>query len=88
MKKQYCKYLQENTDDLISPNMISFCDGSLGKALKIHKQKEMYNSLEELISQIERRDLVDILNNSEVLYTQKEFIYDLLCISGNSFDRA
>lgn len=78
MKQKYGKYLQENIDGSISQNMISLCDGSLGKALKIYEKREMYNSLEELLNQIETKDLIYILNNAEVLYTQKEFIYDLL----------
>ena len=32
----------------------------------------------KLISKIETKDLIYVLNNSEVLYSQKEFIYDLL----------
>ena len=72
------KYLQENTDGAVSQNMISFCDGSLGKALKIYEQNEMYNELEELINKMETKDLVYILNNAEVLYSKKEYIYDLL----------
>ena len=72
------KYLQENTDGAVTQNMISFCDGSLGKALKIYEQNEMYNELEELINKMETKDLVYILNNAEVLYSKKEYIYDLL----------
>jgi len=71
-------YLQAKVQGEISLNMMSLCDGSIGKALKIQEKNEIYNSLEELINQIETKDLVYILNNADVLYSQKEYIYDLL----------
>lgn len=72
------KYVQSNMTDEITPNMISFCGGSLGKALRIKEEKENYINLEELINQMDKKDLVYILNHAEVLYKSKEIINDLL----------
>jgi len=72
------KYIKENIADDITPNMLLFCDGSIGKALKIKEDKDNYLKIEELINNISANDLVHVLNNAEVLYKTKDMIYDLL----------
>lgn len=62
----------------IEKNMISYASGSIGKLIKIGELKEEYKKVDELIEQIDKKDLVHILNNSEVLYKSKENIFDLL----------
>lgn len=68
---------QKNIKD-INLNMLSFCEGSLGKALKIIEEKENYLKVEELVNMISTNDLVYVLNNAEILYKNKDIIYDLL----------
>lgn len=62
----------------IEKNMISYASGSIGKLIKIDELKEKYKKIDELIEQINKKDIVHILNNSEVLYKSKENIFDLL----------
>lgn len=76
--EEISEYIRKNSTENLSSNIISFCDGSLGKALKIKEEKETYLKLEELINKLEINDLIDVLNNSEILYKSKENIYDLL----------
>lgn len=72
------KYVKEKVTEGITPNMLAFCDGSIGKALKIKENRENYLKIEELINVLSTKDLVYVLNNAEILYKSKDIIYDLL----------
>ena len=76
--EEILNYINENEITNISNSMISFCDGSIGKLLKIKDEQDKYAEVEKIINALDNRDLVYILNNSEVLYTEKESIIDLL----------
>lgn len=72
------RYLAQNNIQNLSSNMISYCNGSIGKILKIKDNIETYEKIEELINNISKNDLIYILNNAETLYKAKEERYDLL----------
>jgi len=72
------KYVKENITEDITPNMLAFCNGSIGKVLKIKDDKDIYMKIEQLVNMISSKDLVFILNNAEILYKSKDIIYDLL----------
>ena len=72
------KYFIQNNQQVINKNIISFSEGSIGKALKINENIEEYTKLEKLIEDINSKNLVYILNNAEVLYKNKDIVYDLL----------
>lgn len=76
--EEFEQYIDQNSDKNISKNMISFYDGSIGKALKIQQNKDEYLKIEELIKNMNKKDLIYVLNNSEVLYNSKDIINDLL----------
>jgi DNA polymerase-3 subunit delta' len=71
-------YLEEHENKQITPSMLQMCSGSIGTALKIMENKDIYIKVEELINNINKKDLIDILNNAEVLYNSKDIIQDLL----------
>ncbi len=62
----------------IEKSIISYAGGSIAKAIKIQNSKEEYQKVEEIIQKINEKDLIHILNNSEVLYKSKDNIFDLL----------
>lgn len=62
----------------IEKSIISYVGGSIAKAIKIQNSKEEYQKVEEIIQKINEKDLIHILNNSEVLYKSKDNIFDLL----------
>lgn len=76
--EEILKYIKDNNIKEITDNMILYSDGSIGKLLRIQSQKEDYIKLENILEQIDKKDLIYILNNSEVLYKSKEYIFDLL----------
>lgn len=76
--EEILKYIEENSIAGITPNMISFCSGSIGKVLNVRENKDNYLKLEELENKLDKEDLIYILNNAEILYKSKETIFELL----------
>lgn len=62
----------------LSKNMLNVCNGSIGKALKLKDECQVYQELDSLIENLTHMDIIDIWNSSEILYKSKDFIYDLL----------
>lgn len=63
--------------DNISKNLLKSFDGSIGKALKLKDNKEKYDSIDEFILNLSKKDLIDIMLDSKIIY-DKENIYDIL----------
>lgn len=73
------KYLEEQYNfKNITPNMLKVFDGSIEKAITINEKKEMYEQVEDIFSQIEKFNILDVLNKLDVLYKNKEDIYNIL----------
>lgn len=73
------KYLQENYNiHEISKNVLSTIGGSIKKAILLKDKEEIYKNIEEIISNLETKNIIDILNNSEIIYKNKEDIFDIL----------
>lgn len=63
--------------DNLSENLLNSFDGSIGKAIKVKDNKEKYDSIDSLISNLENKDIIDIFLEGKVIY-DKENIYDIL----------
>jgi len=63
--------------DNISKNLLKTFDGSIGKAIKLKDNKEKYSEIENLISNLKQKDLIDILLDAKIIY-DKENIFDIL----------
>lgn len=73
------KYLANNLHaEIQSQAMLDAFQGSIGKAIKLIDRQEEYDKVENIINNIEKRDVVDILNMADVLYKSKEEKYELL----------
>jgi len=73
------KYLEENYGLKINSEiMIDAFQGSIGKAISLKEKQEEYQKIEEIIYNLEKRDIVDIINMSEILYKSKDEITDML----------
>lgn len=72
-KEELSKYL--NIQDL---DIIKLCDGSLEKAESIQEKKDIYYKLKDIANILEQKSLIEVLNNSELLYNSKDDIIDLL----------
>lgn len=73
------KYLLEKCDiNDISENMIEMFQGSIGRALTLRDKQEEYKKIEEIIEMMNSKDLVDVINKSEILYKSKDEINEIL----------
>ena len=78
-KEELQKYLLENYGlNNISENMIEVFQGSIGKAIQLKDKQEKYMHLETIINQIEKINLIDLLNQCQSLYQAKEEIDEIL----------
>lgn len=74
--------------DNISENLLKAFDGSIGKAIKLKDSKEKYDLIDNLISDLDKKDIIDVMLEGKVIY-DKENIYDILdyitvCLYSNS----
>lgn len=76
--EELLEYASKNNIETLKTNMLLFADGSIEKVLKIKENEETYLQIENLINNLDKKNLIYILNNSEVLYKEKEEIYDIL----------
>ena len=78
-KDSFVKYLKANSSTIeLNDNILTMCDGSIGKWIKIKDKLENYFKIENIISQIQTLDKLEILKNSEILYKGKEDIMEYL----------
>lgn len=71
----YLKEVLEYGD--ISENLLKTFNGSIGKAIKLKDYKEKYEKIELLISNLCKKDIVEIMIDGKIIY-DKENIYDIL----------
>ena len=77
-EEQIEKYIEETLQTKLSKQLIEASQGSIGKAIELEKQKEIYEQVDYLLEQIETQDLITIFHQAEVLYKEKEKIEELL----------
>ena len=72
-------YLQEQYNELnVTQSMLDIAGGSIGRAINLKDKQEDYSEVEEIINNLDKKDLIDIVQASEILYKSKENINDIL----------
>lgn len=71
-------YLSKNNITDISEDLLEMADGSIRKALEINENKESYYLLENIMNNIDKCDIIEILNKASELYKSKETIHSIL----------
>lgn len=61
----------------ISNNLLKSFYGSIGKAIKLKDSKEKYDEIDILVSNLVKKDIIDIMLDGKIIY-DKENIYDIL----------
>ena len=74
--KEYVK--TKLPDEQISEKLIELAQGSIGKAIKLNEKKDIYENIENILVSMQCRDLIDIVQMSEVIYKSKEEIKSIL----------
>ena len=73
------KYIKEKMDiSEFSDNMLRACGGSIGKASIIYKNKDIYSELDNIFTNVENYNLIDVISKLETLYKNKDEIQDIL----------
>ena len=72
-------YLQKQYNELdVTQSMLDIAGGSIGRAINLKDKQEDYSEVEEIINNLDKKDLIDIVQASEILYKSKENINDIL----------
>ena len=73
------KYMEENYNlTNINSTVLKTFEGSIGKAIKLKDRMDMYQEIYNIIYSLENKDIIDIVDMSEIIYKSKEEIYDIL----------
>ena len=73
------KFLEERYDvKNISDNILDTFQGSIGKAILIKDKQEEYQKIQDMIENLDKKDLIDIIKLAEPLYKAKEEIFEIL----------
>ena len=66
--KEIKHYLESNLGQTnITENMLNIFQGSIGKAIQLKDKQELYMQIEEIIENLNTRDLIDVINSSEII---------------------
>ena len=77
-KEDILRYVKSNEDIQINEEILDVFDGSIGKILELKDKQESYLNIQKFIEQIDKNDILEILNYAKPLYETKEEIYNLL----------
>ena len=73
------KYINQNyPEQHISENIINLSQGSIGKAIKLNENKDIYENIEKIFLSMQNKDLIEIIQMSEEIYKTKEEISMIL----------
>ena len=62
----------------INLNLLPVYDGSIAKLIEFSSESNLYNSLDTIINNLENKNIIDIWNDSEILYKSKDNISNIL----------
>lgn len=72
-------YLEKNYGiDQISHNLLEIAQGSIKNAIELKDKQEQYEKIEDVIQNINKKDVIDIMKNSELIYKSKDEIFEIL----------
>ena len=73
------EYIRRNYHEQeISDNIIRLSQGSIGKAIKLNENKNIYENIEKILLSMQNKDLIEIIQMSEEIYKTKEEINSIL----------
>lgn len=72
------EYIEQTYNIEVTPSMLDIFQGSIGKAIQLKDKKDDYIKIENIIKSLQIKDIIDIINMSEILYKLKEEIFDIL----------
>lgn len=65
------KHYIEQQGQQISDNIVELSQGSIGKAIHLNEKKKIYENIEKILLNMQTKDLIDIVQMSEIIYKLK-----------------
>ena len=72
------KFAREKINMHTEDNFIKLSEGSIGRLINIQENIEVYKQINTILDNVEKKDFVSFLNESEVLYKEKDKIAEIL----------
>lgn len=69
----------------VNNDLLSICNGSISSLISLNNNIESYKTLDVIIADFSKKDIVDIWNEAEILYKSKDNILNLLDYFNNTF---
>lgn len=82
--EQLLQYAKQNNIS-VNNDLLDTCEGSISNLLKLQSNVDLYSSLDLIINDFSSKDIVDIWNEADALYSSKDNIYALLEYMNNVF---
>ena len=77
--EEIAKFIREKYQiEIDNQNLLKAAQGSIGKAIQLKEDEEIYSKIDEIISNLENADNIDILKMAEIIYKSKDKINDIL----------
>ena len=76
--KEISQYFSLQQMDIPNNTLFKVCNGSIGKALQMQEEMLSYEKVDAILAHLEDVNMIDLWNDSEVLYSSKEIISHLL----------
>lgn len=72
------QYLKTKLESIPSKELIEASEGSIGKAIRLQEQKEIYQQVDTILKDMEKQDFITMSEKAELLYKEKEKIQEIL----------
>lgn len=77
-REEMIQYFSSNHMDTPTETMLKLCHGSIGKAIQMQEEALQYEKVDTILENIEQADMIDVWNNSDILYNSKDVVQNLL----------
>ena len=71
-------FLMKNSSIEPTQAFIKMSQGSIGKLLHMEENHQIYEQINNILENIDKQDLITVLNKSEIVYKEKEKIQEIL----------
>lgn len=73
------QYFSNNDIDYtFNNNILKLCGGSIGKAIELQNASIHYDNIDNIINDLDKKDIIDLWSQSDILYQSKDNISNLL----------
>ncbi len=77
-EQEIASYLQSQGIQFQDERILKACGGSIGRALIIKDKQEEYANLQDFIENMQKKDIIEIFQNAQILYDSKDEIQEIL----------